>query len=188
MPQWIPGVDADFVWVVPGLAVGGQPSRQQMGRLHSHGIDAILSVRAEDDPEDNPDCARRHGLYYQRVVVADGTAISQEALDEITRIVHQWRSAGLGVLIHCQAGRRRGPIAAAAVLVDEGWSVHDALKRVVAVRKQTAPTPEQLSSLKHFALRHFHHRVMSAVSELRRINTVTVHHRHLPSSHPHLHT
>ncbi|MCL4541501.1 MAG: dual specificity protein phosphatase family protein [Chloroflexi bacterium] len=188
MPQWIPGVDADFVWVVPGLAVGGQPSRQQMGRLHSHGIDAMLSVRAEDDPEDDPDCAHRHGLRYQRVVVADGVAISQEALNEITCIVHKWRSAGLGVLIHCQAGRRRGPIAVAAVLVDEGWSVHNALKRVVAVRKQTAPTPEQLSSLKRFALRHLHHRVINAVHELRHTNVTMVHHRSLPSSHPHLHT
>jgi len=44
MAGWLPGVDADFVWVVPGLAVGGQPTRQQMPRLRSHGIDALLSA------------------------------------------------------------------------------------------------------------------------------------------------
>jgi protein tyrosine phosphatase (PTP) superfamily phosphohydrolase (DUF442 family) len=167
MAGWLPGVDADFVWVVPGLAVGGQPTRQQMPRLRSHGIDALLSVRAEDDPEDNPDVAKRQGLRYQRVVVADGVAIPQEALEEIAHLVAAWRRAGLGVLIHCQAGRRRGPIAAAAVLVDEGWSVNDALRRVSQARRQTAPTPDQTCSLRRFARSRLHHRLAYALHEIR---------------------
>ncbi|GEM_PF-3534793 len=163
MGDWCPGVDADFVWVVPGLAVGGQPTRQQMYRLRSHGIDALLSVRSEDDPEDDPAVAKRNGLRYQRVVVADGVAIAQDALDEIVALAGDWRRQGLGVLIHCQAGRRRGPIAAAAVLVAEGWSAGDALRRVTVVRKQTAPTPDQLASLRQFARRHWSRRLTHAM-------------------------
>jgi protein tyrosine phosphatase (PTP) superfamily phosphohydrolase (DUF442 family) len=172
MAGWVPGVDADFVWVVPGLAVGGQPTRQQMYRLRSHGIDALLSVRSEDDPEDSPQVAKRHGLRYQRVVVADGVEIPQEALEEIVHLVAAWRRAGLGVLIHCQAGRRRGPIAAAAVLVDEGWSVHDAMRRVSQARRQTAPTPAQVCSLRRFARSRFHHRLAYAWQEFRHPNKV----------------
>ena len=167
MAGWVPGVDADFVWVVPGLAVGGQPTRQQMYRLRSHGIDALLSVRAEDDCEDSPQVAKRNGLQYQRVVVADGVEIPQEALEEIVHLVAAWRRAGLGVLIHCQAGRRRGPIAAAAVLVDEGWSVHDAMRRISQARRQTAPTPAQTCSLRRFARGRFHHRLAYAWQEFR---------------------
>jgi protein-tyrosine phosphatase len=167
MAGWVPGVDADFVWVVPGLAVGGQPTRQQMYRLRSHGIDALLSVRAEDDSEDSPQVAKRNGLRYQRVVVADGVEIPQEALEEIVHLVAAWRRAGLGVLIHCQAGRRRGPIAAAAVLVDEGWSVHDAMRRISQARRQTAPTPAQTCSLRRFARGRFHHRLAYAWQEFR---------------------
>lgn len=167
MAGWLPGVDADFVWVVPGLAVGGQPTRQQMCRLRRHGIDALLSVRAEDDPEDSPDVARRNGLRYQRVVVADGIAIPQEALEEIVCLVEAWRREGLGVLVHCQAGRRRGPMAAAAVLINEGWSMTDALRRVSAARKQTAPTPDQLNSLRRFAWGRLHRRVVYALQEFR---------------------
>lgn len=167
MAGWLPGVDADFVWVVPGLAVGGQPTRQQMFRLRSHGVHALLSVRAEDDPEDSPDVAKRNGLRYQRVVVADGIAIPKEALEEIVHLVAAWRREGLGVLIHCQAGRRRGPIAAAAVLVDEGWSVHDATRRVSQARRQTAPTPDQVCSLRRFARGRLHHRLAYALQEFR---------------------
>ncbi|MCL4509412.1 MAG: dual specificity protein phosphatase family protein [Chloroflexi bacterium] len=166
MTQWIPGVDADFVWVVPGLAVGAQPSRQQMHRLKLHGIDALLSVRAEDDPEDSPYTAKRLGLRYQRVVVADSIPIPLDALEEIACIVHDWRKEGLGVLIHCQAGRRRGPIAIAAVLVDEGWSVSAALRRITQARKQTAPTPDQVLSLRRFAIRRWHHRVIYALHDV----------------------
>lgn len=163
MTDWLPGVDADFVWVTPGLAVGGQPTRQQMFRLPSHGVHALLSVRAEDDPEDSPTVAKHDGLRYQRVVVKDGVAIPQEALEEIVRLAGQWRREGYGVLVHCQAGRRRGPIAVAAILVDEGWSVTDALKQVAAARPQTAPTPAQLTSLKRFARTRILRRVTCAV-------------------------
>jgi protein-tyrosine phosphatase len=161
MADWLPGVDADFKWVVPGIAVGGQPSRQQTRRLPLHGFDAILSVRAEDDPEDCQRVAERAGLKYQRVVVADSIAIPQEALDEIVKIAAGWRAQGLSILVHCQAGRRRGPIAVAAILVSEGWSAKAALHRVAAARKQFGPTPDQVASLKHFAHRHWHRHVMS---------------------------
>lgn len=167
-PNWLPGVDADFVWVVPGLAVGGQPTRQQMSRLRLHGIGALLSVRAEDDPEDSPDVAARRGLRYQRVVVADGVDIPQEALDEIVALAERWRRDGLGVLVHCQAGRRRGPIAAAAILIEEGWSCGDALRQVKAARRQTAPTPPQLHSLRRFARRHWYRRVVCAAVKSQR--------------------
>lgn len=174
MNGWFPGVDADFVWVVPGLAVGGQPTRQQMYRLRSHGIDALMSVRAEDDPEDSPDVAKRNGLRYQRVVVADGIAIPQESLEEIVRLAAEWRRAGLGVLVHCQAGRRRGPIAVAAILVDEGWSMSDALRRVTAARRQTAPTPDQLTSLRRFARGRLHHRLAYCIHEFRHPHKIRV--------------
>lgn len=174
MGGWFPGVDADFVWVVPGLAVGGQPTRQQMYRLRSHGVDALLSVRAEDDPEDSPDVAKRNGLRYQRVVVADGIAIPQESLEEIVRLAAEWRRAGLGVLVHCQAGRRRGPIAAAAILIDEGWSMSDALRRVTEARRQTAPTPDQLNSLRRFARGRLHHRLVYCFHEFRHPHKIQV--------------
>lgn len=161
MGEWLPGVDADFVWVAPGLAVGGQPSRQQTRRLFRHGIGALLSVRAEEDCEDSQAVAERSGLKYQRVVVVDGKPIPQEALDEIVHIATAWRAAGLSVLVHCQAGRRRGPIAAAAILVAEGWSAKDALLQVAKVRKQMAPTPEQVDSLRHFAHRYWPRRFFS---------------------------
>lgn len=179
MTAWVPGADADFVWVVPGLAVGGQPSRQQMYRLRQHGVHALLSVRSEDDPEDSPETAKRNGLRYQRVVVTDGIEIPQEALEEIVRLVAAWRREGLGVLIHCQAGRRRGPIAAAAVLVNEGWSVADALRRLLQARPQTAPTPDQTCSLRRFARGRFHRRLAYALHEIRH-----QHKLHLPQARP----
>ncbi len=151
LSQPVPGIDADFNWVVPGLAVGGQPSRQQTYRLHKLGIGAILSMRSEDDPEDNSAWAQRCGLQYQRVTVADGVPISQEALEEIAELVGRWRRDGLSVLIHCQAGRRRGPIGVAAVLISEGWTPEEALERVWKTRKQFAPTPDQMRSLWRYA-------------------------------------
>jgi protein tyrosine phosphatase (PTP) superfamily phosphohydrolase (DUF442 family) len=152
LPLPEPGVDADFNWVVPGLAVGGQPSRQQTHRLHKLGIGAVLSLRSEDDCEDNPGWARHAGLRYQRVTVPDGVEISQEAMQELTQIGGEWRRQGLGVLVHCQAGRRRGPIGAAAILVTEGWDVEDALRQIRRARRQFAPTPDQLHSLRQFAI------------------------------------
>jgi protein tyrosine phosphatase (PTP) superfamily phosphohydrolase (DUF442 family) len=152
LPHPEPGVDADMDWVVPGLAVGGQPSRQQTHRLHKLGIGAVLSLRAEDDCEDSPSWARHAGLRYQRVTIPDSVEISQESMHELTQIGVAWRRQGLGVLVHCQAGRRRGPIGAAAILVAEGWDVEDALRQVRLTRRQFAPTPEQLHSLRQFAM------------------------------------
>ncbi|HEV7214659.1 MAG TPA: hypothetical protein VGP33_06000, partial [Chloroflexota bacterium] len=75
--------------------------------------------------------------------------------------------------------RRRGPIAAAAVLVNEGWSVNDALRRVGQARRQTAPTPDQLCSLRRFARGRLHHRLVYAFQEFRH-----PHRMHLPQARP----
>lgn len=153
LPIPVPGVDADFDWVVPGLAVGGQPTKQQTYRLRQLGIGAVLSLRAEDDPEDDPSWAERCGLRYQRITVPDAVPFTDDAFAEIECLSRQWRAQGLGVLVHCQAGRRRGPIGAAAILVSEGWDVEDALQMVRRARKQFAPTPDQVASLRRFAVR-----------------------------------
>lgn len=153
LPTRIPGVDADFDWVVPGLAVGGQPTKQQTYRLRHVGIGAVLSLRAEDDPEDDPRWAKRCGLRYQRITVPDAVPFSDDTFAEIEALSRQWRSQGLGLLVHCQAGRRRGPIGAAAILVAEGGDVEDAMRMVRRARKQFAPTPDQVASLRRFAVR-----------------------------------
>lgn len=153
LPIPVPGVDADFDWVVPGLAVGGQPTRQQTYRLPHMGIGAVLSLRAEDDPEDDPRWAERCGLRYQRITVPNAFPFTDDAFYEIESLSRQWRANGLGVLVHCQAGRRRGPIGAAAILVSEGWDVEDAMQMVRRARKQFAPTPDQVASLRRYAVR-----------------------------------
>lgn len=135
---------ADADEIVPGLWVGSAPSSVQVAALVSAGIDAVVDLRAEDD------AVRREWPDYITVAVVplrDHGTPSLDVLGAAATAVSDLMGAGRTVLVHCHAGVERAPTVACAALVQQGWSLEDAYRRVTERRSVAAPTDGQLASL-----------------------------------------
>lgn len=139
---------ADADEVVPGLWVGGVPDRAAVRRLLRSGIDGVVDVRAEADPEAHPWPA---GVEVRHVPLVDHGTPTVAALRAAAQAVVDLVRDGRKVLVHCHAGQQRAPTVATAALVLMGWTLGDAYAAVSRARPQALPTDGQLIALRGLA-------------------------------------
>src|SRR5690349_11114465 len=93
-----------FTWVdQPVLAASAMPdSGEELAWLRDEGIDILLSLSEEPPSRRDIDEA---GLMLVHVPVEDFDAPTPEQFDKCLAVIDRARETGMGVNIHCRAGR-----------------------------------------------------------------------------------
>jgi protein-tyrosine phosphatase len=112
-------------WINGQIAVSGAFADQDIPRLKEEGINAIIDIRSESS--DNEELIKKYGMDYLRVKVDDTFTPSFSQLKDVMDFVQPLLDRGRKVLIHCQNGAGRSPLAVVVVLVSRGMTTPDAL-------------------------------------------------------------
>lgn len=141
-----------FTWIdQPFLAASAMPDGpEELAWLRGEGIQILLSL-SEDPP------ARRWideaGLMLVHVPVEDFNAPSPEQFDKCLSVIDQAQKTGMGILVHCLAGKGRTGTVLAAYFVSKGMSALEAIRHVRAVRPGSIETPEQERAIQDLSRR-----------------------------------
>ncbi|WP_224240058.1 protein-tyrosine phosphatase family protein [Hyalangium gracile] len=137
--QWELNLD----WVTPQVAVGGRFPIEAAEHLALRlGIRHVVDVRVEACDDEH--VLREHGITLLHLPTLDLRAISLPMLRDGVRWVTQHLERGHKVYIHCEHGVGRSAMLALCVLVAQGDSPLEALRRAKRARRQVSPSPEQL--------------------------------------------
>ena len=132
----------DLHWLTDRLAVGGCfPIERAAELARSHGIRAIVDLRAEDCDDEQALLAARITLLH--LPTPDMEPASVAMLDSGVAFVREQIDDGAKVLIHCQHGIGRSALLALCVLVDLGWEPLDALAHAKGRRAAISPSRAQ---------------------------------------------
>ncbi len=140
-------------WVIPNhLALGPFPQVQDLERLRTQGITAILTLNEEH--EGSLPLRLKSQFTWSRVEIPDGLfggVPEVSHLAQCVEILGQWRSEGHHVYVHCMAGIGRSPlICAAYLIIYESYSLSESLQRIQQVRPIASPDARQLMVLSQF--------------------------------------
>jgi protein-tyrosine phosphatase len=145
-----PSPDLDFI--TDNLAVGGAlRSDEQIRALPALGIGSVVDLRAES--KDNVAELERQSIHFLHLPTIDWHPPTQDDLDAGVAWILDEMAGGRKVLVHCQHGIGRSVILAAAVLVKQGYTWHDALAMINAKRFGAAPHGDQVDALAEYARR-----------------------------------
>jgi atypical dual specificity phosphatase len=142
-----------FTWIQrPLLAALAQPSdRDDLDWLRRHEIQVLLSLTEEPLRRDWINDA---GLLAVHEPIDDYTAPSQEQLDRCLSAIKRAHDQGMGVAVHCAAGKGRTGTILAAWFVTQGLTASGAMARVRHLRPGSIETEEQEAAVAEFARRH----------------------------------
>lgn len=142
--------EVDGNWITDRIALGGwieTPAKMQ--DVAQSGITHILSMAWEFDESD---LAEPHGIkVFLNAVDDDFAPKSPEVLQrgvEFALLVLEQPDTKL--LIHCVAGRHRGPMMTLAVLCALGWDIEDAMRRISERRPVADWAPVYVESVSNF--------------------------------------
>jgi putative hydrolase of the HAD superfamily len=135
----------DVAWVAEDLAVGSRIDTRNVPRIKAMGIDSVVDLRAEES--DDPDLLARNNLRFFHLPMTDTDPLTQAQMRDGARWVASERAAGRRVLAHCQHGRGRSIMLAAAVLMNEGLSATEAVDHIRSRRPQVALSATQLAAI-----------------------------------------
>lgn len=136
--DWQPNLS----WVTAELAVGGGfPPRHSEALARTHGIRAVIDLRAEACDE----AARlgKHGIAFLHLPTPDHHPVSVAMLDRAVAFAGTHLDRGEPLLIHCQHGIGRAPLTALCVLTARGHAPLEALELLKTRRPLTSPSPAQ---------------------------------------------
>ncbi len=128
-------------WINGQIAVSGAFTDQDIPLLKKQGIKAVIDIRSER--RDNEELLKKHGMDYLRVKVDDTFSPSLEQFADVMDFVEPILNKGHKVLIHCQNGAGRSPLAVIAVLVSRGMKTSDALRLIKRKHPKTGLTDNQ---------------------------------------------
>jgi atypical dual specificity phosphatase len=118
--------------------------------LRGEGIEILLTLSEEPLPRRWIDEA---GLMLVHVPVEDFDAPTLEQFDKCLSVIDQAQRTGMGVLVHCLAGKGRTGTVLAAYFVTKGMAALEAIKHVRSLRPGSIETPEQERAIQEFSRR-----------------------------------
>ncbi len=139
----------DLTWIADDLAIGGRILDDEWPVLAKAGVAAVVDCRAEAcDPVD---LLKGFGIAFHRLPTRDSGDFTPEQVVDGVNWIEEQRAAGRRVLVHCQAGKGRSVLMAAAALTRHGFTPDDALSLIRARRPIVTPTPGQIARLRAYA-------------------------------------
>jgi uncharacterized protein (TIGR01244 family) len=119
-----PGI-VNFLRLNPQICTGGQPSLDDLARLKSEGVKAILNLRRPDEFDAAAEAAKAKelGLRYFDIPVSRADPKSEQ-VDEFLKILAD--SANRPVFIHCRTANRVGAFWMIRRVLVDGWKLVDA--------------------------------------------------------------
>ena len=141
-----------FTWIDrPLLAALAMPeSADDLAWLRRHGLDVLLSLSEEPPPRRWINDA---GLMSVHVPIVDFTAPTDRQIDLCMDAVARAHKSGMGVAVHCTAGKGRTGTVLAAYLVTTGLAAQAAIDKVRRLRPGSVETPDQEEAVEEFARR-----------------------------------
>jgi atypical dual specificity phosphatase len=141
-----------FTWIdKPKLAALAMPeSADDMSWLRRNGIDVLLSLSESPPPRHWLNDA---GLMGVHVPVEDMTAPTLRQLEMAVDTITRAHKVGMGVAVHCTAGKGRTGTVLAAYLVSTGLTARAAIEKVRDLRPGSIETASQEAVVTEFATR-----------------------------------
>src|SRR4051794_11844784 len=138
-----------FTWVdEPVLAASAEPAGpEQLAWLRGQGVDILITLTEEPLPRTWVDGA---GLLSVHVPIADMDVPAVDQIDQVMTVIDKAKAAGMGVAIHCLAGRGRTGTILAAYFVHRGLSAREAIQKVRDLRPGSIEVPEEEDAIRAF--------------------------------------
>jgi uncharacterized protein (TIGR01244 family) len=110
------------------IAIGGQPSLEQLARARADGFRSILNLRpvTENAGFDEHSEVVRLGMKYLHLPVATANDLTHVAAAGLGQILSD--KTNLPILVHCGSGNRVGALFALRAAWTDGASTEDAIK------------------------------------------------------------
>ena len=139
-----------FTWIdKPKLAALAMPeSADDLAWLRRNGVDVLLSLSEEPPPRHWLNDA---GLMAVHIPVEDMMAPTLRQLEMAVDTIARAHKSGMGVAVHCTAGKGRTGTVVAAYLVATGLSAREAIERVRELRPGSVETRSQETVIEEFA-------------------------------------
>jgi protein tyrosine phosphatase (PTP) superfamily phosphohydrolase (DUF442 family) len=131
------------------IAIGPQPSAQDLEAIHGRGFSAVVDLR--DETPDAGALVRAYHLDYMRAPIIEGAAPSVDELYEVTGWVTSHILEDGPVLVHCREGRGRSATVAVACLVRLGLPLSEANGLLMRARPTAMISSRQMNALETFA-------------------------------------
>jgi atypical dual specificity phosphatase len=138
-----------FSWIdEPLLAACAEPGGQeQLAWLREQGVDILITLTEEPLPRTWVDAA---GLMSVHVPIADMDVPATDQLEQVMGVIDKAKAGGMGVAVHCLAGRGRTGTVLAAYFVHRGLSAREAIQKVRDLRPGSIEVPEQEDAIRAF--------------------------------------
>ena len=123
---------------VPGVATGGQITRNHLRGLSRSGFRTVLDLRGPDEPRGYGEAgeAKRAGLDYVLLPIT-GATLDDLAFDKVRALMNDGKRHP--VMVHCASGNRVGVVLLPWLVLDRGWKLPDAV--AIAERGGMRATP-----------------------------------------------
>ncbi|MCD6538269.1 dual specificity protein phosphatase family protein [Candidatus Bathyarchaeota archaeon] len=133
--------------ITNNIWVGGLNSPRT---IISEGFDTVIDLR-EEDAGSYQSILKKHGIEYFNIKIPDGMGAPPDVLFEITKIIMERVNDGKKILIHCNLGRGRSMLVAAAYLVSKGLKPNEAINKIKSIRSVSFLNTQQREALYEFA-------------------------------------
>lgn len=127
--------------VASGIYLGGKVTPRMFQRFREWGITGVVSMRNTEPPQTPED------IETLWLATKDWTPPTIESFEKGVNFIRQKLDANGAVYIHCQLGEGRGPSMAAAYLISQGFTVDEAITRLIKYRPMVQPNAAQRKRL-----------------------------------------
>ena len=138
-----------FSWIdEPHLAASAEPGGpEQLAWLRGEGVDILVTLTEDCLPRTWIDAA---GLMSVHVPVPDMDIPTVEQIERVMSVIDKAKASGMGVAIHCLAGKGRTGTILAAYFVHQGLSAEEAIRKVRDLRPGSIEVTEQEQAIRAF--------------------------------------